>query len=70
VQCVHETGSGSKNQVQRFFEFEKNVIEPELKGSNFWKNLTQTRYQEKFLNVKIESIKTQNWVFVSSPLLS
>jgi hypothetical protein len=59
-----------KTRSKGSLNLKKNVIEPELKGSNFWKNLTQTRYQEKFLNVKIESIKTQNWVFVSSPLLS
>jgi hypothetical protein len=60
-----------KTRSKGSLNLKKNVIEPELKGSNFWKNLTQTRYQEKFLNVKIESIKNRKLGFcVSSPLLS
>jgi hypothetical protein len=54
VQCVYGTGSGSKTRSKRFLNLKK-CDRTSIEGFKFWKNLTQTPYPEKCLNVEIES---------------
>jgi hypothetical protein len=54
VQCVHETGPGSKTSL-KVLEFEKKVIKLEPKGSKFERTRFKPLPEEpphKFFNVK------------------